>query len=192
MPLKLITPAASPVLSLAEVKAHLRVDPDDHEEDALIELYRDAVQSELDGKDGWLGRALITQTWDLYLDEFPSREIQIPLPPLQSVTSVTYYDAVGDALTVDSGGYTVDITSQPGWIIPDADVSWPSTLNAANAVIVRFVAGYGESGSSVPAAIRSWMLLKIGMLYEHRETVSVGQVNHIQPAESLIWPYRMF
>ena len=86
-----IAPAALPV-TLAMVKVHARVDAVD--EDALIAEYIDAAIALIDGPNG-CGIAMINQTWDLRLDGFPHSycEIEIPLRPVQSITSNSYQDA---------------------------------------------------------------------------------------------------
>src|SRR5262245_18579900 len=108
MALKLITPPAD-LISLAEAKAHLRVDHDD--DDATITFLISAATQYADARTGWLGRALMSQTWDLVVDAFPTSTrccwpvapvtvssaaaIQIPWPPLETVSSVKYLDADG-------------------------------------------------------------------------------------------------
>lgn len=175
MALKLITAPAAEPISLEEAKLHLREDGSD--QDDLIEMLITAVRQQIDGKDGFLNRALITQTWDLYLDQFPcgSGEIKIPLAPLQSVTYVKYYDTDGVEQTVSSSDYTVDIVSNSGWVVPNSSTPWPTPQTGINKVRVRFIAGYGSSGDDVPATIRAWMLLNIGALYQQRESIVIGQ-----------------
>lgn len=56
-----VTPPATAIVSLPEVKAHLRVDH--AHEDALIQAYLDAATSWIDGFDGVLGRCVLEQTW---------------------------------------------------------------------------------------------------------------------------------
>jgi hypothetical protein len=40
--------------------------------DTVLGAFITAARQMLDGRDGWLGRALNTQTWDLILDRFPT------------------------------------------------------------------------------------------------------------------------
>lgn len=168
MGLKLITLPAEEPVSLAEAKAQLRVATND--QDDYIGALIKAARQQIDGQDGWLGRALITQTWELTLDSFPVSEIRIPLPPLQSITSVKYDDSHGLEQTINAADYTVD-TSQPfAWIIPNSANAWPATLNAINSVRVRFVAGYGAA-AAVPEPIRQAILLSVRRLY------SIGEQN---------------
>lgn len=166
-------PAVTP-LTLAEVKQHLRVTSSD--QDALIALYLQAATDYIDGEWGFLGRAIITQTWRLTLDEFPLAEIRIPLPPLQSVIAIRYDDAAGNEQIVGTGNYFVDSESEPGWIVPAGDLTWPTTLDGINAVRIEFVAGYPSGGGSppdltanVPFNIKAGLLLMIAEMMEHRE-----------------------
>jgi len=111
------------------------------------------------------------------------------LPPLQSVTSISYVDADGATQVLDSARYTGDIAGQPGWVVVDED-GWPDTMETANAVTIRFVCGYGLA-SSVPASLRAAMLLHVGDLYENRQT-GQGQEVYQNPAfMSLVYPYRI-
>jgi len=118
---------------------------------ALIVTARQQAEQEL-------RRALITQTLDLYLDAFPCG--MILLPPLQSVSAITYTDTNGNLLTLAADQYMVDSTSKPARIAPAWETVWPATREQTNAVKVRFVAGYGAA-SAVPACIKQWMLIKI-------------------------------
>jgi uncharacterized phiE125 gp8 family phage protein len=187
MSLKQITaPSTNPVDS-ATVKLHLRVIGTT--EDTLIDLYTLAAVSALDGPDGLIGRALMTQTWDFALDSFPSTEIKIPLPPLQSVTSIKYLDTSGVEQTLSSARYYVDTASMPGWVVVDAD-GWPETYDSANAVTIRFVAGYA-SAALVPAALRAALLLHIGDLFENRQNSTERQLFDNKAYDNLTFPFRI-
>ena len=121
--LTLITPPPVAPLTLAEAKLHLRLDT--NEEDTLVTLLIDAATSYVDGPTGFLGRALVDQTWDLVLDTFPTNEIKIPLPPLIEVVALNYFGTDGIEVTMNPTAYTVDNVNEPGWIVPDG--TWPQT-----------------------------------------------------------------
>ena len=73
MTLILETAAETDVVSLDEMKAHIRQDSDvEDAEDGAILTFIAAATGKLDGRDGLLGRCLITQTWILKLDRFPA------------------------------------------------------------------------------------------------------------------------
>lgn len=205
MGLRLITPPAEEPVSLDEAKAHLRITG--NAEDTILALYIAAARQWIDGRDGWLGRAILTQTWELVLDEFPASEIRLPFGPVQQVSSVKYDDAGGIEQTIDPGDYTLDATSSLPWILPA--ISWPATLDAINSVRVQFVAGY-PSAADVPAPIRAAILLLVKDLYGtagsqlvRSETVEgVGSVSYSDPevgsrflqgaVANLLSPYRVF
>lgn len=196
MALRLIDGPDAEPLSLAQVRLHLRIDasgaPASHPDDELLTRYIAAARRHLDGRDGWLGRVFITQTWDLLLDRFPAAEIRVPLPPLQSVSSVQYMDTAGDTQTLSTDDYTVDAVSEPGWIVPGT-AGWPSTYDQINAVAVRFVAGYGTTGADVPETIVQAMLLLIGHWYQNREAVARDGLAPLPMAvESLLAPLRVW
>ena len=120
-----------------------------------------------------LGRYLVTQTVDFYLDSFPDWEIKIR--PLQSVTSITYTDTTGASQTVDVADYIVDSASIPARITPEDGVTWPSTLDKVNAVKIRFVAGYGDA-TAVPQCVKHWILMRVKQLYDQRDMVNVVNI----------------
>lgn len=163
-------PAEEP-LTLDEAKSHLRVDfdSDDTYITQLIIGTRRYVEN-------ITNRSLITQTWEYYPEQWPSgNQISIPLPPLQSVTSVKYTDTDDAELTFDAAGYTVDIKSEPGRIVLNDGYSWPTvTLNATNPIQIIFACGYGDTSTVIPADIKAAMKLIISNYYENREPVIVG------------------
>lgn len=145
--------------------------------------------------EGFQNRAYINQAWELWLDEWPDKDyLEIPKPPLSSITSIKYYDVDDTEYTLDSSSYYVDVISEPGWVVLNNGYSWPSTtLRPANGVCITFVAGYGASSSYVPAKVRQAMLLLIGHYYEHREAVSDKSMTQVPMAvDSLLWLDRCF
>jgi uncharacterized phiE125 gp8 family phage protein len=173
--LELITAPTTYPITLAEAKLHLHVDHSD--EDSLINLLIDSATAHVDGPGGFLGRALINQTWELVLDAFPDDEITVPLPPLIEVISVKYDNTAGNEQVLAAGGYKVDMASEPGRIVSTG--TWPTTIDRINAVRVRFRAGYVDTGVSpaqgkVPGDIKAGILLYLGSLYANREQVVVG------------------
>jgi uncharacterized phiE125 gp8 family phage protein len=189
MGLKLVTaPAVEPV-TLAEAKAHLRLDTsaEDSYVSALITAARERVEL-------FLRRALIEQVYEYAVDDFPGydRAMDLPRPPLRSVEWIRYIDTAGVLQTLDPDIYMVDASSnEMGRIARAWSRSWPFTRYTINAVTVRFTAGYGEEPGNVPQAIRHAILIETANLYENREDAVVGQaVNMLSVSERLLWPYR--
>lgn len=143
----------------------------------------------------YLHRRMITQTWKLYLEQWPCGSIiKLPFGRLQSVTSIKYKDVDGDETTWDSGEYIVDIQSEPGQIVLDYQEAWPTEeLYPSNPIKIEFVCGYGLTGASVPAMIKHAMKLTISDLFENRETETY-MPNHFKLGtwEAMLFPYKLF
>lgn len=191
-PVRTVAPT-NPLLTTAEVKAHLRVDTSD--DDALIDAIRDAVTDHLDGWSGILGRCLLSQTWRQDFPDFGTLDrIRLPLMPAKSITSITYRDGLNAVQTLSTSIYSgpfVDGLS-PFVSLVSGQV-WPSTYEREDAVSITFVAGY-DTAADVPKSIRQAALLMIGDLYEHRETVAIGTISSSIPAspnvDALLSKYR--
>lgn len=186
------TLTAAPVyepLTIAEVKDHLRIEDDVIADDAYLAALIKAARS---WAEGYTGRAFITQTWETRFDTF-GWEMELPHPPLRSVSSVKYLDANGTEQTVATTVYDVDTTSVRGRIWLAYSQSWPTPRVIQHAVRITHVAGYGANGSDVPEDVRLGMLLLIGAWYENREPVVVGASVAALPAPvsvpALLMPY---
>ena len=187
MNLRLFAGASVNAVSLEEAKLHVRQDQsaDDDLILGLIELAGNYVEETCN-------LALVNQTWDLFMDAFPGGEIVVPKMPLVSVTGI-YYTAEGAVeATFASTNYVVDAYSQPGRIVLDDSAAWPGNeLVVVNGVRVRFVAGFGTGGSSVPRMIRQAMLLMIGHWYENREATREKALSNVpMGVDSLLWNWR--
>jgi uncharacterized phiE125 gp8 family phage protein len=182
MSLTLVTPPATEPVTLAEAKAHLKVDTS--ADDALITSLIVAARARAE----WhAGRAFVTQSWTLWLDAWPQNGlVEIPLPPLQSVTEVTVYALDDTANVLDPSVYQLDAASAPARLLRKDE---PCTdLRAVNGVEIAFTAGYGGA-STVPQAIKQAILQIVADLYTHRgdEADIVSSA-----AQALLAPYRIF
>ncbi len=194
-------PAVEPV-SLAEAKSHLRIGTTETDDDTYITPLIVAARR---FAESYCTRSLVQQTFDVKLDCFPrSGLIDVPRPPLVSVTSITYTDVAGVLQTIAAADYQVDSASEPGRIFPAATKWWPGVRGGdLNPITIRCVAGYPVGSpqdaiglrENIPAEIKSAMLMLIGHLYEHREMVS-DQIRAISEQEVpmgtrwLLSPYR--
>ena len=175
-----VAPASEPI-SLAEAKAHLRVDitDDDSYITALI------VAARMFAEDN-TGRSLITQSWQLVMDAFDiwnfnDTAIYLDRNPVIAVQTIKYLDMAGVLQTMPSTDYTVEVNSEPARITPVFGKVWPIALPQIGAVKVDFTAGYGNA-AAVPQAIKTWMLLRIGTLYDPaRSEVAIMSHGKIEP-----------
>lgn len=188
-----VTAPATEPLSIEEARLHLRVEVS--LEDPLIAAFITAARL---WAEGFTGRAFVTQTHDLLLDRFPcSREqaIPIPLPPLQAVSSVKYYDTGGTQQTLAGSSYIVTAPAgpyaDPGSVRLAYGVEWPETQERPNAVEVRFVCGYGAA-TVVPELIKAGMRLQLGEFFKNREDTVASDVRAApQRARDVLRPFRL-
>lgn len=188
----LITAPTVEPFTLAEAKLQLRVTTttDDSRITFFIKAARVAMERHL-------RRALINQTWEVAFDRFPcqyEREIELPLPKLQSVTYFKYIDSDGQLVTlVEDTDYEVLTNTDPGKVVLLPDVLWPITqYGRYQTVKIKYVAGYGASAASIPEPIMEAMMLHIGDMYENRENTIVGTISTSIPQNSadLVHDYR--
>jgi uncharacterized phiE125 gp8 family phage protein len=180
-------PAVEPV-TLAEAKAHLRVDGSD--EDMLISSLILTSRLHIEAA---LGLALITQSWSYFLDAWPrGTALKLPLRPVQSVAAVQLY-APNDAVTVvDPATYLLDGKNDPSRLVRRGPWVWPTPVRAANGIEIAFTAGFGDTAADVPASIRQAVLLLVAHWYEHREPIEIGAATVTIPhgVSDLLQPYR--
>lgn len=166
MGLKLVTPPASEPITLAEAKLQLGVTGST--QDDAITLAITAARTDIENR---TNLALITQTWDQTLDEFPTDcdsldRILLRRYPVISITGLFYYDADGVEQTVDTDEYVLDNYSDRHWLVRAAAITaWPTIQDRRNSVRVRFVAGYGSTAASVPAPLRMAILANLSAQY---------------------------
>ena len=174
------TPPAVEPVTLSEAKAHCRIDgnADDAYVASLITAAREWCEQYLD-------RTLVYTQWVMRFDRFPTsgiEPIELPRPPMAVAGTAT---AVSLTFTTDSGTtgsyaveqFRVDRHSTPGTVLPIYAGTWPPHRIDAGAHAVTWWAGYGSSGTDVPAAIRHAILMLVSHWYETRgATVSTGAV----------------
>lgn len=190
MALKLITaPAAEPV-SLAEAKAQMGIATADTAHDAVITR---RITEAREFAEIYCDRAFITQTWELALDAFPYAEIKLDKCPVSSITSVKYMDTSSVETTIDAANYSLDDYGPQHWLLPAYGYDWPNTLDAANAVKIRYVCGYGASSTYVPGPIREAIMLTVGHWMNFQGNIEgATSVTRLPYAVyDLLYPYRM-
>lgn len=205
MPLTLVrtSDATTEPVTTAEAKTHLRVD--NSAEDTYIDTLITAARQHIEEI---TGRALIKQTWELSLDDFPEsvwfespwepwirhgeKPILLPRSPLQSVTSITYVDTDGATQTLSASKYRVDSKSEPARVTEAEGEIWPSTDRVTNAVTVTYDAGYGDQAADVPAAFKHAIKLLVGHWFENREASTPDSIQKLPTAvEALLSPYQV-
>lgn len=212
----LVTPPAVEPVLLADAKQQARIDTT--ADDSLV---TNLITGARQWAEKYTGRAFIAQTWQLAVDLSPGvaeqwwdgmrqgpvtgldevNYISLPRAPLQSVTSVQYFDNTDTATLWPSSNYFVDTMREPGRIALRLGSVWPVPSRLTNGIVVTYVAGYGNSGANVPEPIKTAIRQLVAHWYEHRgdaATAASARGSMIMPAvpvplviQALLDPYRI-
>lgn len=171
------TAATDQSVTIEEVRAQLRIDPDMAEEDPLLShLIKAAEEYVLD----LTNRVGLVRTFNLNLHGFPNGPIRVYRTPLIAVSQITYTDTDGASQTWAASGYQVDTSAVPGMILPAHNQVYPVARSVLNTVQVRFTAGYATA-ITIPKSYIQLILALVGHWYENREPVLIGGANQPLP-----------
>lgn len=193
------------LVTLQEAKSHLRIvdtitteiPPEEpggeptyttsHPDDDYIE---ELIATAVEWGEAFQNRSWITRTITVYLDEWPDVPFYLPMPPIRSITSISYFAPDNTETTLDSSTY---------WLTPDGALclaegkAWPTdALRSTMGVKIVYKAGYGDTASAVPKRCKQAVLLMVGHWYENRENVIVDATANQVPdaAEMLLYQER--
>lgn len=182
-----IKPTSYPV-TVDEIKEFARIDGDD--EDDILETFLESV---INGVETYLGRSLITRTYKMIMDNWQEREIELPMPPLISVTSVTTVDEDDTATTYASTNYFVVTESIPGRLVIKKDSTLPTNTERNYAgYTITWTAGYGKA-NDVPTQLKTAIKQWVTMIYENR-SMTDNEILHNEPppdVKQILRPYRV-
>jgi len=176
------TPSLDDIVSVADLKSHLRVDVTD--DDTLIESFRDAAIS-------WIeqisGRVMGDVDCVAYIDRFMN--VTLDVGPVNSISSIEYIDINGDVQTLSTNCYFVDIAGTHARIkfhdVPDL------YDYAMNRVIINCNVGHAEN--AIPKPMIHAVRLLVAHMYENRAAAEIRSVNEIPfGIHSLLSPFRIF
>lgn len=171
------TPAAELPVSLAEMKAFLRITASG--EDDLITAM---IESATDFGELYTKRDFVSKTYLTYRDHF-TYEIELRRSKLQSVESVKYL--VDDVLTtVASTVYYNTSESDFSRIALVDGQSWPTDGDfRLQAIQISFIAGYGAA-SDVPDDIKTAIMNHVAQMYSNRGDCGDGACSANLPLQS--------
>lgn len=172
-------------LTAAEAKLYAKIDLSD--DDTIVERQITAGRQLAETV---TRRAFVNQTLDFWGDRWAD-EIILPRPPVSTVSYVKYRDDAGTWTTLSSSYYELDYYREPARVVLAYGYDWPTIINRPNAINIRYIAGYGSTAASVPAAIREAIAAYVLSLYDERGVIVVGTISNKLPfsAVSLLDPY---
>ena len=181
MALKRITAPSTQCVTVDEVKDFLRLQGTTSEDYLLLAFIKSAESY----AENYMKRSINKQQFELRIDGFNGHDgdIELPRPPLTTVSSevvVTYVKdtTAGDTTSISATALTIDYQSEPGVLYPSYDNDWPEPRDERNAVRITYYSGYATP-TLVPDAIKQWVKLRVGAMYENREALMVGTGNFI-------------
>lgn len=171
-------------VNLNDVKSFLRIDEVSSEEDALLLSLIKVAQTLIEQHTNLI---LASQTFKLYLPEFPVYPLKFPVSKVSSISSITYYDENNALQTLSSSIYELDNKRKINTLVLVNGESWPDTYKRANAITITYVAGY-TSATVIPDTLKHAVKVIVGNLYEKRVTTNGQVFNPI--IKALLEPYR--
>ena len=118
---------------------------------------------------------MTTQTWAEWFAPNPS-QIILSLGPVQSVSSISYYDTDNALQTSLLTNYYVLRPSTRTLIKPKTGYAWPTTFTRDDAIKVEYVIGYGDTFRDVPSTLRHAILMLVSHYYENRKNELIGTI----------------
>jgi hypothetical protein len=200
-------PAVEPVTA-AELRAHLVGVADS---DASLLVMITAAREDIESA---TGMALITQSWTITVDRWPSASepwwdgvrqmsisalsgapgwLRLSRWPLQSVESVTTYNEAGAATAVSVATvFDVDTAQTPGRLALKSGQTWPVALRPTNAIVVGYTSGYGDAGADVPGPIKRAIMQLAAYAYSHRgDDCDLGDAYFASGAAAIMARYKV-
>lgn len=181
MGLKLITPPTEWPVTLDEAKAQCGVINSDS--DGFIEA---KIREATVFVERQLSMTIAVRTYELSLDSFTDA-VELLRGPVTDVVTVNYVNTDGETRTVSADDYTVDLISNRQWVVINSGTSWPSTLDAINAITIRYTAGYAPD--DVPDDLRGAILVQTQLLVERDADPRVSEARR-QAVASLMDSHR--
>lgn len=172
-------PTVEPV-TLEQARKQLELSPTDTAHDDQLSLLIQAAREQWEHD---TDSAVLTQTLSVTLPYF--QQVELPKRPIQSVTSIYYYNEADANTLLSTSIYDLD---KPRRLVRlKALQTWPSTGARWDAVTITYVAGHA-SVAAVPAIAKQAMLLLIGNYFENRDMI--GGAMGLAAYENLVSRFR--
>lgn len=156
-------------LSMEEVVAHCRA-PEDGTDDGIL---TGCISAAAGMVESMTGARLVTQTVITKADDWADLA-NLPIAPVQSITSIDYLDTDGEEQSLPSEDYTARLEGlEPSVRLPHG-VTWPALLPGSQ-ITLTCVVGYGAPGEQPPTVLHALKII-VGDLYAFRESAQIGSV----------------
>lgn len=143
-------------------------------EDALLQEKLNVAQWRIERR---TQRRCFVNQFDYAIERFPwdGSPLKLPVLPLVSVDSITYFDTNGNQFTFSSSQYFADTYSEPGRVCLVSGSMWPLGTRLRVGGVIRFTAGYSTTPSGgIPDPLVEAIRKLATELYENREASMMG------------------
>ncbi|MDK2918991.1 MAG: hypothetical protein PWQ37_1724 [Candidatus Petromonas sp.] len=184
MNIKVIEEIGPDIVTLEEVKGHLRVEHSD--EDAYI---TSLIKVATEYCENFIGRFIKQRLVEIILNEFPIKVIKLPVSPVCEINNIYYTNLNNEKVYINLSDYTIIPETEPPIVIHKD--RWPKdVIDIPGKVRVEAKVGY----ELIPQSIKQSVLLLCGHFYENREAVSKkGELNELPfSISALLYPYKVF
>jgi uncharacterized phiE125 gp8 family phage protein len=165
-------------LTLAEAKKQLEISSSDSTHDiqlqAAIAEARQQWEHDTDS-------ACCYQTWKVRVRGIYDR-FALPKRPVQSITSIQYYDGANNLQTWAASQYQLHINE----IRMAYQITLPAVADRWDAWTITYRIGYSQDATSVPAIAKRAMLLLIGYYFENRDMLANEVIYNRKVYEELV------
>lgn len=169
-------------VDLEYAKVYMHVDHSD--DDALITDLIYAAAKEIEE---YCWHSLMTKTHKLFLSRWPYKEIWLRRGPVQSVSSISYYDSSNTLVVWDASNYIVSKDCDPAIIT--FDIGPPTSYDRPDAIVVEYEAGYGLTSDDVPRWAKAQIMRLVLFWYD---TPSMTDRRWPQDVYQQLYKYRRF
>jgi uncharacterized phiE125 gp8 family phage protein len=163
---------------LSALKANLSIAASDTTHD---ERLADCLRQARDQWEKDTDRCLCYQTWRVkcrtFFDDF-----LLPKLPINSITSVTYYDSNNAQQTLSTSLYSLDVDS----VRLAYNVNLPSTVDRWDAWTITYRCGFSQDGALVPALDKRAVLLLAAFNFENPDMLLVDSMQSQRAYEALV------
>ena len=191
---QLVTPASGSILTLAQAKAHLRVDAAVTDWDSYVTSLIGAVES---ATRAFINRALLTETWAAFASapDPATNAFIVDLGPNPSISAVAVLRSGAYVAAAVNTDYVTRQMSddrvlvRPPYGATGIPGAWGTWDVDEQAFKFTFTCGYGAA-ANVPMAIQQAMLLELGDLYSNRDASRPSNLVENPAAARLLAPFR--
>lgn len=194
---KVSGPELEPV-TLEEVKAQAKIDPDITGDDATIrDIYIPAAREAVED---YTNTTLCETVYRLDLTDFPRGDcagpfdsrLRLPRGPVIAVLGVSYLANDGTRIQLAEGDWREGLDDIPGWIDAPYGEWWPNGRVTGAAVQIEYRAGYTGAGSpadasGVPKRAKQTILAICTRWIENRMVSNIDDL-----LEAGVFPLRVF